>query len=202
MNSVLLTTEYFGPISSYRAIEQSSAAYIEYHENYQKKSYRNRCRLLSPNGVILLSIPLSSGKNSKCPIQEVTISYQNDWIAEHFQSFLSCYGKSPYYEYYIDGIMSILHQKHTRLIDLNSALLDFMVKKIGLETPIGKTSSYLKDIDILDLRAHTYLNRSKITPPSVSYNQVWSDRYPFEQDLSILDLLFCKGPESILYLEK
>ena len=202
MKSVLLTTEYFGPISSYQLINRAELALVEHCENYQKKSYRNRCRILSPNDVVMLSVPLESGKNSKCPIGDVKISYDDDWITEHSQSLKACYGKSPYYEYYIDDLLDILQQKHSYLVDLNEALTTYLLKCLELETPLRRTEDFQKEVhmDTIDVRRYDYLNRSKLEIEALKYNQVWSDRHSFIADLSILDLLFCKGPEGILYL--
>lgn len=203
MKTVLLTTEYFGPVSSYKLMHGAELALIEHCENYQKKSYRNRCRISSPNDIVLLTVPLASGKNSKCPIAEVTISYEVDWIEAHHQSLLACYGKSPYYEYYIDDLLEILHRNYEKLIDLNTALTAYIVKYLDIETGVAPTAEYQKSVNnqTIDLRRYDYLNRSKLDIEAVSYEQVWSDRHDFRSDLSILDLLFCKGPEGILFLD-
>lgn len=203
MKTVLLTTEYFGPISSYKLMHELGTTFVEYCENYQKKSYRNRCRISSPNDVVLLTVPLTSGKNSKCPISEVTISYEEDWIAAHAQSLLACYGKSPYYEFYIDDLLTILNRKYERLLDLNKKLMDYLVDALDLDTLVVPTEAYQKAADdqVFDLRRHDYLNRPMLEIKAAPYTQVWSGRHGFRPDLSILDLLFCKGPEGILYLE-
>jgi len=204
MKNVVLTTEYFGPVSSYYLINNSNLTYIEYFENYQKKSYRNRCKLSSSSGVVLLSVPLKSGKSKQCPISEVEISYEKDWISEHLQAMLSCYGKSPFYEFYIDDIASILRAEYSTLLELNESLHEFLLKALGIETNVTPTSAYNKvyNEETLDLRKYHYSNRSKLHIEFKEYWQVWSDRQPFISDLSILDLLCCKGPEGIFFLSR
>lgn len=203
MNKLILSTEYFGPISSYFVINNSSKVYVEVFENYQKKSYRNRCRILTPNGINVLSVPLKSGKNNRCLITEVEISYDDDWMTEHGKSLLAAYGKSPYYEYLIDEIMSILNTKFTWLIDLNSAIQNYVIDLLEIDTSISSTREYCNEYDenYFDLREYHYLNRSKLNLPSKPYQQVWTDRNGWLEDMSILDLIFCKGKEAILYLE-
>lgn len=202
MNTVLLNTEYFGPVSSYVAKYEADHIFIEHCENYQKKSTRNRTLLLSPNGVITLSIPLTAGKNNKCPISEVEISYDQDWIEEHCQALLSCYGKSPYYEYYIDDITNILWQKNSSLLVLNNLLTNYCKKSLGIDTGLIPTENYKKQIteEGLDLRGLSFEKRKPMMPPAKQYRQVWDDRFDFVPGLSVLDLLFNHGPESGYYL--
>lgn len=202
IDTILLTTEYLGPISSY-ALMSRYHTLIEYHENYQKKSYRNRCYIATPAGVELLSVPLKSGKNSRCPISEVEISYESDWISAHLQSLSTYYGSSPYYEYYIDDITEILLQRHNHLLTLNTVLLEHLVAVLDIETHLSPTETFEKtpSLTIRDLRKHDYKGRNDVLLIEQPYQQVWFDRQPFMKDLSIVDLLFCKGPESILYLD-
>ena len=204
MDAVLLTTEYFGPMSSYWHIGRAARAYVETHENYQKKSYRNRCKILSPNGTQLLSVPLTAGKNNRCPISEVGISYAHDWIDEHSQALLSSYSKAPYYEYYMPDIEAIWNKKIDRLLDLNTQLQTYVMSRLSIDTQVSPTTGYTKKDEVsagmLDLRQQSYTSRTLPTDMQLQYTQVWYDRFDFEADLSILDLLFCKGPEAGYYL--
>lgn len=202
MKSLLLTTEYMGPISSYWHVARADEAWVEAHENYQKKSYRNRCQILSPNGVQTLSVPLASGKNSKCPISEVAISYAHDWIDEHSQALLSSYGKAPYYEYYMPDIEAIWAEKKDSLLALNDHLQHYLLQRLSIDTAVTHTTSYVKDYgpEVADLRKSSYSHRAIDPNLPKPYTQVWFDRFGFQPDLSILDLLFCKGPEAGYYL--
>lgn len=199
---VILPIEYFGPVSSYALMHHTDRTILECKENYQKKSYRNRSRVLSPNGVEVLSVPLKSGKNNRCPIVDVEISYENDWIAEHLQTLKTCYGGSPYFEYYIDDIQHILLEKHSSLVELNTALQNHLAVKLDVSVVYFFTEDYQKVYpDAIDLRRMDYIKRDVPELAFQPYEQVWFDKHEFVKDLSILDLLFCKGPESILYLE-
>lgn len=48
---LLLSTAYFPPIEYFAAIARYSVVFMENAENYVKQSYRNRCRILTSNGV-------------------------------------------------------------------------------------------------------------------------------------------------------
>lgn len=199
--SILLTSEYCGPISSYLLATKSGKLIVESYENYQKKSYRNRAVINSPNGEIILSVPLQSGKNAATPITEVKISYADDWIKNHLKAMETGYRHSPFYEYYIDDIEEILRREHLYLFDLNAELLDYFIDNMHLDIVTEKTKTYQKEYtdDTHDMRKMSYRTKRNINIKS--YRQPFDDKFSFLNDLSVLDLLFCVGTESVLYLQ-
>lgn len=201
-SKAIITSEYFPPISTFWLLQNCNEVLIEIKENYQKKSTRNRSKILAANGVEILSVPLKSGKNNKKPIAEVEISYESQWIANHLQSIQSAYGNSPYYEHYIDGITKILQSQPTYLHELNHELLTFMLASLDIEPNIRYTTEYIKDypLDTTDIRNLSFNDRVIDGFVLKKYHQVFVDKHPFIKDLSILDLLMCTGPEGIMYL--
>ena len=232
----LLSTAYFPPVSYFAAIAQemeglikkgasrknilptplsSSVMYIEACENYQKQSYRNRCRFYGADGVQTLSFPiLHSNGTHKNLISEVRIDYSKPWVLQHKRAITSAYGTSAYFEYYQDELFAILDSQPERLIDLNTALLNFFIQKIGIKAEIHMTKEYSpngtvisedKQIQCEDLRdvihpkrQNNILNAMGLEKP---YFQVFSPKHGFQSDLSIMDLLFNEGPDSILFLK-
>ena len=233
----LLSTAYFPPVSYFAAIAQemeglikkgvdrknilptplsSSVVFIEACENYQKQSYRNRCRFYGADGVQTLSFPiLHENGTHKNLISEVKIDYSKPWVLQHKRAIISAYGTSAYFEYYQDELFAILDSQPEKLIDLNTALLDFFLQKIGLKAEINMTSEFSTDgtvatdsghIQCEDFREiihpkrqNNILGSLKLEKP---YFQVFSPKHGFKSDLSIMDLLFNEGPDSILYLKK
>jgi hypothetical protein len=232
----LLSTAYFPPVSYFAAIAQemeglikkgasrknilptplsSSVVYIEACENYQKQSYRNRCRFYGADGVQTLSFPiLHSNGTHKNLISEVRIDYSKPWVLQHKRAITSAYGTSAYFEYYQDELFAILDSQPERLIDLNTALLNFFLQKIGIKAEIHMTIEYspngtvisegeqiqcddLRDV-IHPKRQSNILNAMGLEKP---YFQVFSPKHGFQSDLSIMDLLFNEGPDSILFLK-
>lgn len=172
---------------------------IEAHENFQKGGYRNRCKLATANGDKWLSIPLEKGKHQATPIQEVKISYVTDWSRQHEQTIKSAYGRAPYFEFYADQVFALLHSQPLLLWSLNKSLIELINTFIQLPVTPSDTEDFLPPsklegvLDIRNARAKLPL----IAPP---YPQLFADRYGFQPDLSILDLLFCLGPEAGSYL--
>jgi len=201
-DTAIIKTEYLPPISTFWAINNSNKVLLEVNENYQKKSTRNRAKILGVNKVEILSVPLKRGKNSGKSIQEVKISYEDPWQGKHLHSIRSAYGNSPYFEYYFDDLKAIIGKPYESLCQLNNELLDFFLKALNMDIVIKPTLEYIHEYESSDCD----LRRLKFNDPSLSgyspkrYNQVFEEKHGFVSGISILDLLMCKGPESILYI--
>ena len=123
-----------------------SVVYIEACENYQKQSYRNRCRFYAADGVQALSFPIvHEGGTHKLPISEIKVDYSTPWLQQHERAIISAYRTSAYFEYYQDELFDILESKPERLLDLNMAILRFFIEKIGLAVDLRLTEDYVKD---------------------------------------------------------
>ncbi|MBQ6878677.1 MAG: WbqC family protein [Bacteroidales bacterium] len=194
-----------------------SIIYIEACENYQKQSYRNRCRFYAADGVQALSFPIiHEGGTHKLPVAEIKVDYSTPWLLQHQRAIVSAYRTSAYFEYYQDELFEIMESRPERLLDLNMDLLRFFIEKTGLKVDLRMTSDFNRDgvvreedgTEILctDLRevihpkrSNTILSDLKLEKP---YFQVFAQKHGFISDLSIMDLLFNEGPDSILFLKK
>jgi hypothetical protein len=179
---------------------KASQITIEAHENYQKRSARNRYTIITSQGLLSLSVPLTKGKNQQMPIREVTISYDENWTKNHISAVRSAYGKSAFFEFYFDEYASILQQEFKYLFDLNEAFLHFALRKIKLSIQPTHTQSYEHIVqDYCDLRSK---NTDTLKIEDIKYTQVWVEKFAFCPNVSILDLLFCEGPQSGAILQK
>ena len=183
-----------------------SIIYIEACENYQKQSYRNRCHFYAADGIQSLSFPIvHEGNTHKRPISEVKIDYSTPWILQHKRAIVSAYRTSAYFEYYQDELFAILDSKPERLIDLNTKLLEFFLEKTGIKAEIRMTESYGGSEDCEDLREAIHPKRPDDTLKNLKlekpYFQVFAEKHGFIPNLSIMDLLFNEGPDSIIYLK-
>lgn len=194
-----------------------SIVYIEACENYQKQSYRNRCRFYAADGVQALSFPIvHEGGTHKLPVSEIKVDYSTPWLQQHERAIVSAYRTSAYFEYYQDELFEILESRPERLIDLNMSLLRFFIDKTGLAVDLRMTDEYCRDGVIEDSEG-TLIKcddlREVIHPKRINsilsdmglekpYFQVFSRKYGFKPDLSIMDLLFNEGPDSIIYLKR
>lgn len=205
--SILLELQYFPPMQYFTKLLHYPNIYIEAQEHYQKGSYRNRCEIAGANGVLRLSIPLEKGKNEQQSIREVRIAYHEPWQTRHWESIQSAYGNAPFFLYYADFFQPIFEKKYDMLWDWNLDLLNIILQLIGIQKDILFTSLYQKAVspEILDFRnaIHPKAHRRRDDPhfQPAWYAQVFEEKHGFLPNLSILDLLFCTGPEALSILQ-
>ena len=193
-----------------------SVVYIEACENFQKQSYRNRCRFYAADGVQTLSFPIRHEDGThKHLISEVKVDYAKPWLHQHKRAIESAYMTSAYFEYYRDELFSILDSRPETLFELNMRLLRFFVEKTGLKVDLRVTDDYRRDgvvmtgegpASCIDLREVIHPKRPNVILENLGlekpYFQVFAPKYGFKSDLSIMDLLFNEGPDSILFLKQ
>ncbi len=140
--------------------------------------------------------------------KKVRISYNTNWQKNHFKSVESAYRSSPYFEYYIDDIQPIWQKKFDYLIDLNEEIIKTILKLLNFsEINIEYTDNYVVNLsDYEDFRNKIHPKDQKKTVDkyfvALPYIQVFEEKYDFNPNLSILDLLFNEGPDAIDYLQK
>jgi len=201
---LLIELQYLPPVSSFVKMLECGTVLFEQHENYLKRSYRNRIHILSANGILKLSIPLAKGKNQRLPIREVEVFYTDNWQNLHWRSIQSAYGRAPYYEFYADELKAIYDEKVETLFDFNLKLFQCVLELLQLDISIEFTSQYDKTPaeGIIDFRNKILPTRPLANNTQLeSYNQVFEDKFGFVENLSILDLLFCYGTQAISVLE-
>ena len=183
-----------------------SVVYIEACENYQKQSYRNRCRFYAADGVQTLQCPIRHEGGNKVPITELKLDYKKPWIQQHQRAIISAYRTSAYFEYYQDELFEILERRYERLFDLNLALIRFFIDKTGIKVDLRMTEEYHLQPEMDDLREAIHPKRENTILADLGlekpYFQVFSRKYGFQRDLSIMDLLFNEGPDSIVFLKQ
>ncbi len=177
---------------------------LEQYENYQKGSYRNRTHIVGANGIERLSVPLRSGKHQQKPIREVEIAYDEPWQLVHWRAIRTAYGNSAYFDHYGPEVEAILNTRFRFLFDLNLEFLQFYCKAIGLTIPALSQEYQRIPLDRQDLRNSVTPSNTEedINFRSLPYFQVFDDRHGFIGNLSTLDLLFAKGPDSKSHLRR
>ncbi len=191
LRQALLPISYFPPLS-HIAIHNQLDTSIELFESYQKRSYRNKCRLLGANGSLQLSVPLVKGKSST-PIKDVRISYDENWAENHIRTIKSAYGTSAYFDFYYSRICQTINLKPKFLYELAIHTFE-LAQNLELIKELKFSEDYVsvENYGGLDLRMN---DEVELSIPS--YGQVFSEKFGFVSNLSILDLLFNLGPESM-----
>lgn len=200
---MLLTTAYFPPTEYFALLAKYSVVYMEACENYQKQSWRNRCRILTANGPESLNVPVVHENGTfSLPIKEIRVEYTTPWVMRTERAIESAYSSSPFFIYYKDALFSILDSHPATLWELNRRIIDFFCSKIGISPDFRETTDYSPAEEdyrevIHPKRENTVMRDLGMGRP---YWQVFRDKYGFVPGLSIMDLLFNEGPESICWL--
>ncbi len=199
MNCVLIESHYFPSIPYFKAVHGSTKIVLEAHEYFVKQTYRNRCEIMTAQGVEKLVVPLTS-KHGKVYSKDVRIDYSQKWLQGHWRTLQSAYGKAPFFEYYCDDLRAILFSKKEFLFDLNLELLTICLKWLKLSPEISESMSYVVDQPdgILDMRNVISPKKKDLLPSglnSAPYTQVFGNM--FVKNMSLIDLLFCEGPGAL-----
>lgn len=201
-----MNTAYFPPVAYFSCMKKSGEILIEQWEHYGKQSYRNRCEVLSANGILTLSVPVQKKETPKFPVRDACIDYSTRWQKLHFKGIESAYKNSPYYDYYIEDLLVFFEKKEKYLLDLNTRILEKVTEILGLSCRIVLTDEYCPVVEgICDMRGalHPKPSRRIGEGPEFetkAYTQTFADRFPFVPGLSVLDLLFNTGPEASEWL--
>lgn len=203
MARTILSSTYFGPIQWYQKINRSEECVIDRHENFIKQSYRNRCVIATTNGLQNLTVPVTFSNDM--PIKDVEISDHGNWRHLHWNALCSAYGESPFFEYYQDDIKPFFEKRWKWLFDFDMAITSKMIEllDIDLPKPLVMSEEYQKPLEgdkdfRIAIRPKKPLPDVEFQPKK--YYQVYQEKYGFQPNLSILDLLFNEGNEAIFYL--
>lgn len=194
----LLSTAYLGNIQYYSKLLGAEQVVIEQWENYQKQSFRNRCLIMTAGGVATLSIPVLKTSGEKTAIRDVRIDYSKAWQHQHWYSITSAYRNSPYFEHFEDEFAPFYRKRCDFLWDFNAAIQDTVCRLLGVRPRIEYSSEYIVagegDSDFrTSISPKTRLRSDDEDFLPAPYYQVFSDRFDFTANLSIIDMLFCEG---------
>lgn len=199
---IVLQSAYFAPVGYYAKIYAHDKIIVEQHDHYVKQTYRNRCRIQTESGVMDLSIPVEK-HTDKTKIRDICISYGQEWRRLHLRAMETSYNSTPFFEYYKDDIQAIYDKKEKYLLDFNMRLLEFTLDALGIQREISLTDNYFEgEAGIEDARELLHPKKETTDTDSKPYYQMFAEKFGFTDGLSIVDLLFNLGPESVLYLKE
>ena len=198
----LFIPTYFAPISQYAAIYQAESVTFEVEDNYQKQTYRNRCYIYGANGKLALNIPVKHNTTEgRKKTKDTLVENDFPWQQQHYKSLQSAYRSSPFFEFFEEDLLNIFNKKYTFLQDLNIDTHLFVTDALQMEQNFAKTTSYELTPNSTDYR-DLAIAKKGIEIEMDTYIQMFDDKHGFIPDLSILDLLFMEGPNTISFLEK
>jgi hypothetical protein len=190
--------QYFPSITYYINLSKGTNIIINAYDPYQKMSFFNRTLIAGANGVITLSVPLSKGRHQKGPMKDIRIDQKEAWQISHWKTLLSCYNRSPWFDYFRDDLFRLYAKPFQFLLDWDLACFNWSTDQLGLQFSI-----LIEDLNPLENRSIGQVDlRGLITPRNYKeysplvYKQVFEQSLGFLPNLSILDLLFCEGKKA------
>lgn len=202
MNKLILHPSYFPSILQMCAAAQAKEICFEIHDNFQKQTYRNRTYIAHSNGKLLLNIPILKEKGGSRKTADLQAAFFEDWQAHHYKSIVSAYSSSPFFEYYIDDLLVFFEEKPTNLLKHNLAIFKRICELIELDIEVKTTDRYLIETPKNSFDARFLVDaKTKFNHEFTPYIQVFHENYKFTPNLSILDLIFNLGPNTLSYLQ-
>jgi len=187
---------------------------------YKKNEWQNRNRIKNARGWQWLTVPVSYHFPEK--INEVKINITTGWQKKHLQALVTNYSRAPFYKTYNTIFEETFARDWEFISELNIHLLEHLREALGMNTKTTVISSNLelreeptdRLIDICKATgADTYLagpdgtkymdlQRFEQNGIEVMTQEFKHPVYPqlfedFESHMSIVDLLFNCGPESL-----
>ena len=193
--SHIFPTAYLPSIEYVSLFLKTEDASIELFETYQKQSCRTRTNVMTANGIQTLTIPVIKTNGNHTLTKDIEISYKESWQQVHLRCLESAYRKSAYFDYYFPYFEKIYKQKFNTLVELNDFCLKTILKIMKVKKDYSFTTDFERITDEKDYRISLSKGTNKIEMKP--YYQVFADRHGFIPNLSIVDLLFNEGPNSI-----
>lgn len=200
-SGILLSTAYFAPIQYFSKLCVYPEVLIEQHENFIKQTYRNRAVILAANGPVPLIVPVEKGRGKKIKIKDLRIAYDEEWQRNQWRTIFSAYNSSPFFEYYADDIEPFFRKKYAFLFDFNQQITEMVTEILEIPTCIKLTEDFEQvPENCLNFREQispkTHRTANDPNYKAQPYTQVFSEKFGFVPDLSILDLIFNEGPSA------
>ena len=200
----LLSTTYFGPVQWYQKLYRAEEVLIEQCESFQKQTYRNRCIIATTNGIQALTVPIERGTSPL--MKDIRISDHGNWRHLHWNALQSAYGESPFFVFYQDDIRPFFEKRWDFLLDFNEEIRQKICELIDIQPNIRLTDMYIPETQVpvgMVSYREAICPKHPVPDPDFTpkpYYQVYQQKHGFLPNLSILDLLFNMGQESIFYL--
>ena len=226
MKRIAILQSNYIPWKGYFDIIASVDEFILYDDmQYTKNDWRNRNKIKTPNGLQWITIPVYHSTSQK--INQTKIS-NFAWSKKHYNSFISNYSRAKYFKQYSDWLYTIyeLVSNEEFLSRINYLFIKAICELLQIRTKITWSENYhatgSKTDRLLSIckeancttylsgpSAKDYLQEEQFQKENISVEWMNYSGYPeygqlyppFEHGVSILDMIFNLGSETVYYLK-
>lgn len=203
--SLVIDSQLFPCINYIRKLILYKHVKIEIYESFQKMSFRNRYIISGANNTISLSIPIAGGREQKTPIKDVRINHLTGWQTIHWRTLLTAYSKAPFFEFYSEDVKRLIFSNEESLLMFNIKILQWVLNVLSVSVIIRFTGEFILHY-ANDTDCRNYFLPKSFQKDTINwgpkYPQVFEDRLGFQPNLSIIDFIFCVGPDASRLLGK
>lgn len=201
-NTLLLSTATFPPVEYFVFLAEAENVWIEGDENFNKQTYRNRYIINTANGPLTQVVPVKRNHDGKTKIARVGVDYDLPWPRQFWRAIFAAYNKTPFFLFYQDELEDFFNRSFASLLEMNMVALELVNSLLGINKDIKMSKDFRKSYkEAIDLRYSIHPKKPQIVKLS-PWMQAFDERHGFNPRVSILDLLFNMGPESLMYLKQ
>lgn len=190
--------QLFPSVNYCSTLLNNSNIVFEQYEHYRKTGFANRYEIRTPEGRLKLSVPLKGGRDQRTPVKDLEIDVKTDWQTHHWRTLVSCYARSPFFEFYAPMLEPLIMRDYRFLIDLQMAAYEFLFRVVRKKPLFRLSETFEKTLPSPHEDARHRFDRH--TDSRIVYPQLFEERSPFQKNLSILDLLCMVGPDCFYFL--
>ncbi len=204
-NVVVAPAFYLPPIPMWALLAEGGTLILDPHMHFEKQSFFNHAHILQSSGPQVLTIPVHRKGRSRTPLKQVRIDFSHAWVHRHRLSFQASYRAAPFFEFYEAEFLAFFRQVPDFLYEWNWQWIHWLVKQLGLPVQIQEAESFQRQYpdEVIDLRWQWLPHRRLLQlrhPQMPTYHQHFMEQTGFVPNLSVVDLLFNRGPHAEEYL--
>lgn len=228
MKVVILQPSYIPWRGVFDQIQQADLFIFYDDVQYDKHGWRNRNQIKTAQGKQWLTIPVHTrGVTAGIPIKDVRIDWSKPWPKDHLKALTYAYSRAPYFSLHLPWLVSIYERRDEFLADFTIWLTVEIARRIGIAHTRFIRSSEMEGIDgqktdrLIQILKHVgashyltgpsardYIEQEKFDLAGIALSYAAYDNYrpypqlypPFDPFVTILDLMFMTGDNSLGYL--
>ncbi|MCH5318382.1 MAG: WbqC family protein [Paramuribaculum sp.] len=195
--TIIVPPRLFPGLDYYAKTVEYGKIAVDWNARYDKRDKAaRRYNIADVNGPLALTVPVVKPDSfSRATWNDILISSHGDWQSVHLTALESAYGRTPYFEFYIDSLRPLFSRDWNE-----SPLRQYIERSHSILSGLLPLPPFEALSSVKAIGTNQSLQLNDIEIKQKPYWQPRIERLGFIPGLSILDALFCLGPTLILHL--